>query len=458
MRSRTSGTLATAGAALSLILAGCPTAPDDDDDWGDDDTTEGDDDTSNDPVDESWGVVDSCDVPASPGFGDWYQAGSGILVHGDTAEDEALAEQVFEWYADSIADFETRSYDELTDEEREENLFVIGSPDSNPLLLEMNGDLPVYFDDEGFIFGGYRWDGYANGIALIHPSPFADDAWILLYVGNSVDGSLSMFTVWTGARDYEVVRSGWTLHMEGDLCRDGEQWGFYEPWADDFRAAWEEWVAGLEQTDTENHRFYYAPGTEAADEITSISLYQESAYDSILDQLEVDGLDHPIDTYLYPDNDTKGDVTGNAGNAHAVPMNMEVHAVYGDGVYAIGAHEDVHVVAYHRIGEPSYTLMGEGLAVMIDGVWWSQPLDYWASQFLAQGEIPPLTQLMDDFWGFDDTTTYPLAGHFVDFLRDGWGVDTLKTLYVAESLDAAFAAELGLSTGEVEAAWLATIE
>ncbi|MDP7112011.1 MAG: hypothetical protein QGH45_08605 [Myxococcota bacterium] len=58
----------------------------------------------------------------------------------------------------------------------------------------------------------------------------------------------------------------------------------------------------------------------------------------------------------------------------------------------------------------------------------------------------------------DDTTTYPLAGHFVDFLRDGWGVDTLKTLHVAENLDDAFAAELGLSTGEVEAAWLATIE
>ena len=56
------------------------------------------------------------------------------------------------------------------------------------------------------------------------------------------------------------------------------------------------------------------------------------------------------------------------------------------------------------------------------------------------------------------TTTYPVAGHFVDFLRDGWGVDVLKELYVAENLDLAFASQLGMTTSEVEAAWLATIE
>ncbi len=449
--------VAGAAALAWLWLAGCPTAPDDDD-WADDDDTGDDDTTGIDPVDESWGVVDGCDVPASPGFGDWYQAGSGILVHGDSAEDEALAAQVFEWYADSIPQFEIKGYAELTEDDRSENLFVIGSPETNPLLLEMNGALPVHFDEDGFFFGGYRWEGVANGIALIHPSPFADDAWVLLYVGNSVDGSYSTFTVWSGARDYEVVRSGWTLHLEGDLCRDGEMWGFYEPWADDYRAAWEDWVDGLEQTDTQNHRLFYPPGSEAADAITSISLTQENAYDSILEQLEVAALDHPIDTYLYPDNETKGEVTGNEGNAHAIPMNLEVHSVYGGGVYAIGAHEDVHVIAYHRIGDTNFALMGEGLAVMIDGVWWSEPLDYWASHFQDLGEIPPLTQLIDDFWGVDDTTTYPLAGHFVDFLRDGWGVDVLKTLYVAENLDAAFAAELGMTTAEVEAAWLATIE
>ena len=76
--------------ASSPALAGCPTEPDDDDTGsaGDDDSTGDDDDTTDDErVDQDWGVVDECDAPASPGFGDWYQAGRGILVYGTTAED-----------------------------------------------------------------------------------------------------------------------------------------------------------------------------------------------------------------------------------------------------------------------------------------------------------------------------------------------------------------------------------
>lgn len=337
------------------------------------------------------------------------------------------------------------------------NLFVIGYPDSNPLLTEMNGSLPVYFDEDGFFFGGYRWDAAANGITLIHPSPFADDAWVLLYAGNSLDGSLATFTVWSGARDYEAVHSGWTLHLEGDLCRDGDMWGFYHPWADDFRAGWEAWVASLETSEHEHHIFHYQAGSDAAGDIDLIANVQETAYGTILDQLEVSGLDRKIDGYLYPDNHTKGDVTGNDGNAHAVPMNYESHGVYNDQLQAIGAHEDVHIVAYHRIGDAGYALLGEGLAVMVDGGWWGESLDYWATQFHDAGQIPALVDLIDGFWDYDDTMTYPLAGHFAGFVRDEWGMDVFKELYTAGDLDAAFISELGLTTGEVEAAWLASI-
>ncbi len=450
---------------LLLLLAGCPS--DDDFLGGDDDTTAADDDdatgddddaTPGDRVDIDWGVVDSCDVTASPGFGDWYGADSGILVYGSSPEDEALAAQVYDWYREYVTDLETRSYDELTEDDRQRNLFVVGHLATNPLLEELNGALPVYFEEEGFTFGGYRWDGAANGVALIHPSPFAEDAWLLLYVGNSVDGSYATFTIWTGARDYEAVRSGWTLQLEGDLCRDGDVWGYYAPWADDLRAEWEAWVEGLEHTEAANHTFHYPPGTLAAQDIDAIAEYQEAAYQDLLDVLEVSGLDLPIDTYLYPTNETKGDVTGNDGNAHAIPMNYEVHAVYGPDVVAIGAHEDVHVVAYHRIGDTGYALMGEGLAVMVEYQWWGQSLDYWASEYLAEGDLPPLTALIDDFWGYDDGVTYPVAGHFAGFVRDRWGIDTLKALYVADDLEASFVVELGLTTAELEVQWLDTIE
>jgi hypothetical protein len=90
--------------------------------------------------------------------------------------------------------------------------------------------------------------------------------------------------------------------------------------------------------------------------------------------------------------------------------------------------------------------------------WWDEPLDDWAATYAASGELPTLAGLRDDFGSYYGGISYPVAGHFVAFLLDGWGPDVLKAVYVAPDLDAAFEAELGLTTSEVEAAWLATIE
>jgi hypothetical protein len=61
-----------------------------------------------------------------------------------------------------------------------------------------------------------------------------------------------------------------------------------------------------------------------------------------------------------------------------------------------------------------------------------------------------------DVWSHDDAITYPVSGHFVQFLLDGWGPDAVKALDTADDLDAAFARELGRTTAELEQRWLAT--
>ena len=408
-------------------------------------------------VDETWGVAEECPVRAQGGFDDWYDTRRAVLVYGDSAEDEALAQEVYGWYGDAVPIFDMVAASALTEEDRSRNLFVLGTPATNSLFAEMNGALPVYFEDGSFLFGGHRYAEPSNGIALIHPSPFAADRMVLLYGGNSLDGAYTLFTIWTGRHDYETTRGQGLLIQEGDLCRSGLPWTFYAEYAEDNFGAWEEWVAGLASTASAHHVFHYLPDSEFAADVDWMPAWQEERYDDILEALDVDALEDPIQTYLYPDNATKGEVTGDDGNGHANVQNLEVHEVYGDGVYAVGAHEDTHVVAYHRIGQANSTLMGEGLAVMVDRTWWGEDLDHWASTYADAGEIPPLRELVDDFWSYDEGTTYPLAGHFVAFLVDGWGIDALKRLYVAEDLDVAFEDELGLTLDEVEAAWLASI-
>ncbi len=433
-----------------LALAACSPDPElpDPDDTGSPDSS----------IPDDYGVVADCAVSAAGGFGDVYDGSATLLVHPSGEREEAFAARMRDYYAAYMGSLELRAAEDVSEADRELNLMILGSPDSNPLLSELNGSLPVWFGDGEFVFGGYRYAEPGHGIAMVHPNPWAPDRWITLYAGNSWGGSYSTFTIPTGNQDYHTVRGRGTPQQEGDLCRDGEVWGFHQPWDDDQRAGWEEWTASLQTTHGDHHDFHYVSGGEAADDMSLLGDWQDTRYRAILATLDMEALDEPIQAYLYPDNATKGEITGSSGNAHANVTNLEVHMVYSASVHAVGAHEDVHVLAWQLWGDTSYTLMGEGLAVMVDGDWWGEPLSDWMVEFQLEGTLPPLRELIDDFWGTDDTITYPVAGHFVDFLITGWGVETVRTLYLAEDLEQAFEDELGMDVAALEEAWLETVE
>ncbi len=421
------------------------------DDSGDDSG----DDTATPSVDVEWGIVDACTVGADGGFDDFYEDGTAVLVYGPQEAD--FASQIVEWYGGWVS-LELRAYADLTEADKNENLFVIGSPGSNGFLSELNGSVPVWFEDGDFVFGGRRYEEHGNGIAFVHPSPFAKGKWMTVYAGNSFEGVYSTFTIPTGGADYATTRGRGAQMQEGALCREGDRWGWYAEFVgDDAWPTWEGWLDTLDETVTDHHVFRYPGGSYAAANITGSSFLLEARYDDVIDTLEVEPLDERIVSYLYPDNDTKGEITGNDGNAHANDLNYETHIVFGEDVNAFTIHEDVHVIAWYRIGEAHYALLGEGLAVAMEDDWWGESLSSWASKFASEGSLPTLADLEDDWSSIDDPVSYPVAGHFVQWLIETYGIETVKALYVAPDLDVAFESELGLTHDEVEAAWLASI-
>ena len=90
---------------------------------------------------------------------------------------------------------------------------------------------------------------------------------MLVYGGNSLDGAYSLFTIYTGAHDYETTRGWGVLMQEGALCRDGSPWGFYAPWDSDDRAAWDAWVDRLNETDSDHYQTFTLAGTYADDRV-----------------------------------------------------------------------------------------------------------------------------------------------------------------------------------------------
>jgi hypothetical protein len=242
------------------------------------------------------------------------------------------------------------------------------------------------------------------------------------------------------------------------LCRDTIPWGWYRKYDDDLRKPWDAWVDTLEVEESQWHILHFEDGSDADRDRDWLLAAHDLSYLEAAELIDVEPLDVPIRAYLYTTRDLKTEITGVSGNAHANYLNVETHHLYGEGVDATGSHEAVHVLAWHRIGDTNTTLMGEGLAVWAGQQWWGEPLDYWAETYLDGEEIPPLEELIEDFWSYDDGVTYPLAGHFVGFLVDTWGTDMMKRVYAAPDLEEALLAETGLDLDGVESEWLLSID
>jgi len=169
----------------------------------------------------------------------------------------------------------------------------------------------------------------------------------------------------------------------------------------------------------------------------------------------------PIQYYKYPDNETKGALTGRPGNAHAVPERLEVHTIH-----ARDNHEVVHVLMHAVNPEPN-VLLGEGLAVGISGKWQGAPLDEYVRKMRAEGRYVPLREIAEGkaFRALDDHVTYPESGGFAKYLLETFGVEAVKKVYAetragdsADEVEARFKGSIGEPLSKLEERWLRKLE
>jgi len=183
-----------------------------------------------------------------------------------------------------------------------------------------------------------------------------------------------------------------------------------------------------------HYLFHFSQGSVAEKEIDKIVTTQEIEYQKTIDFLATKN-DRIINYFLYPNNKTKGELSGNDGNGHAERDKFEVHAVYNNEIKCIGAHEDTHLLTSF-LGLPPQ-LFREGLAEYMSGNWHNVKHDEWAVRFLAEGKLPDLAQIIDDekWYELDDSISYPSAGSFVGFLIQKLGREKFLELYKALNRD-----------------------
>jgi len=139
---------------------------------------------------------------------------------------------------------------------------------------------------------------------------------------------------------------------------------------------------------------------------------------------------------------------------------------FGDALFlasyddATRTHEMVHTVAGAKIGDASSWFLGEGLANALLGSVHGWDVHGIAKYYRQQKRLPPLAEMNAspsvNAWmqAHGDLNTYDIAGSWMRFLIDTYGIARTKRYYRGEKPEAAF----GVSLDRLEAGWLAALD
>ncbi|HEX5725315.1 MAG TPA: hypothetical protein VFX98_07600 [Longimicrobiaceae bacterium] len=196
------------------------------------------------------------------------------------------------------------------------------------------------------------------------------------------------------------------------------------------------------------------------------SAWMEGYYDWVTGQLGVDpGV--KLEYRKYRDRAHLQRVTGRATNGFADPGTNRFHTIW-----PIDNHEIVHVLVILEIGHPP-ALFNEGIAVahqalpasgIFHAQWNGRNVHAIAAEHLAANRIPAVSVLLQspDFFQLDQGFTYPVAGSFVRFLIDRYGMAPLRTYFGGSTFNDAeaksrslFAAAYGMTLDAAWAEWRA---
>ena len=175
--------------------------------------------------------------------------------------------------------------------------------------------------------------------------------------------------------------------------------------------------------------FHLAPGSIAPEVLGEDVLANVAAF-GVLEELLAMELRGRIHVFLYPDADELDRLTGAGTIAFSTGLSS-LHQVHDFR----GTHELAHVFATQFPPHPDgFTdeFVVEGLATGLAELESGAPLHAWCATYGKFGRLPALWELRRTFPELDQEGVHPyhVAGSFVRFLIERFGIERVKRWYV----------------------------
>ncbi len=214
-------------------------------------------------------------------------------------------------------------------------------------------------------------------------------------------------------------------------------------------------LGGLEETT--HFKIYYEKGSKVEKEIEWIAQDHEFRYAQLVRYFQIEPT-KKVQSYIYTSSEQKKRLVGARGTSVEDPLGHGFHINYEDFPHPVMKHELAHVLTadWHPILKVSLKIgMHEGIAVAADWDEGKLTAHQW-SRAMQQLEIAPMmSQIMGlGFWGQSSSQSYTLAGSFVRFLIEKYGVEKARRVFPTGNFKKVYSKSLA----ELEREWRGFLE
>jgi hypothetical protein len=310
-------------------------------------------------------------------------------------------------------------------------LSIVGSVQSNRLLKNLLGDLPIKGIAKGFRFNGVDYTDSTDVLALIYPNPRNRRMLLTVLTGNSDVAIL-----------HQLKQSNRPYNRLGDyvLFREGRviAFGFFQ---DSGPEAWEPRSAEaydlLREQKSAAHRAHFSfvvhGKTISAAEIDLFAQREEVRLQKLIERLALSPSEKipQLAIHLWDSLEEKGLFTGETRLAHTNAMRNEVHLAWTDALRGDDFVEEAQWFIAQMAGQTQSPAMREGLAIALSDQWRGVGHLGWAARLVQTGNAPPLAELLDEkIWAAEsDLVRQPLLGSLAEFLLERWGAEKFLSVY-----------------------------
>ncbi len=200
---------------------------------------------------------------------------------------------------------------------------------------------------------------------------------------------------------------------------------------------------------------YVEAGSAAAGTIETLATDASSARRRVLAYLQEAAYKPTVSIFVVGDRDRMKDLVGRRSNGTGYYRSNAVCLVGTDGIRHGATHELLHVIAMNLWGVPARWI-NEGAAVDATGPWQGYDVHAVCKQLRADDALPSLRDMTRRFDRLPSLVKYPAAGSFVRYMRNNYGLDSVRRVWhdgrrVLPDIT-------GMELDTLEAAWLEVVE